>query len=85
MRGQTPPGDSCTFALRADDARVDDRQHCLMPLLGFVATSWSVQPDAILLAGEGLRLPMLFSRQAGGRFEGRTAVGATLWIERGAP
>lgn len=84
MHGQTPPGDSCTFALRADDAQVHDRQQCLTPLLGFVATRWAVQPDAILLAGEGLRLPMLFSRQAGGRFEGRTAAGATLWIERSA-
>ena len=81
-QAKSEAGASCPFQLQEKDRAVLDPQHCLTPILGFVATSWLVQPDGIVIAGEGLAMPMLFSRRDGGRYSARGKAGDALWIER---
>lgn len=75
-------GASCSFQLQEKNRAVLDPRHCLTSILGVVATSWLVQPDGIVIVGEGLAKPMLFSRRDAGRYSARNKAGGTLWIER---
>jgi hypothetical protein len=84
IRSDDPAGTSCAFELQEEDRAVLDPQHCLKPILGFVATSWLVQPDGIVVAGKDLAMPTLFSRRDAGRYSARGRAGGTLWIERGS-
>jgi hypothetical protein len=77
-----PSGASCAFELQEKDRAVSDPQACLQPILGFIATSWQVQPDGIVLAGDGLAMPMLFSRREAGRYSARAKEGTRWWLER---
>ena len=82
ISAEASPQAQCAFRLRQSDRAVLDPQHCLSSILGFVALSWSVQPDGIVLHGAGETLPMLFSRQDAARYSGRDRAGKTVWIER---
>jgi hypothetical protein len=79
------PTAHCVFRLRQNDRGVLDPDHCLASILGFVATTWSVQPDGILLAGEAAAMPMLFSRRDAVRYSARNKAGTALWLRRTLP
>jgi len=81
-QAKSEAGTSCSFQLQEKDRAVLDPQHCLTPILGFVATSWLVQPDGIVIAGEGLAMPLLFSRRDADRYSARGKAGISLWIGR---
>ncbi|MGI4839471.1 MAG: AprI/Inh family metalloprotease inhibitor [Janthinobacterium lividum] len=82
-QAKSQAGANCSFELQEKDRAVLDPQHCLTSILGFVANSWLVQPDGIVIAGAGLAMPMLLSRRDAGRYSARSKAGVTLWIERG--
>lgn len=81
-RAEGSSGTGCSFQLLEHDRAVLDPQQCLAPILGFTATSWIVQPDAILIGAEGAGVPMLFSRVNATRYRAHTRTGDALWIER---